>query len=100
MPGKEDSREREDEEKSRNDETDPPEDSAEGSSNSPSTEDGELGRGWSRQEVGGRDPVIEVLGQQPVPFLDTHAAKQCVVSWRTTEADTTKPGPLTSNRVK
>ena len=75
MAGKEDDGEGEDEEKPRDDEAEPAEDGTDRSAQPPRTEDRQLSRRWTRQKVGGSDAIFELLGIQPVPFVDTHATE-------------------------
>jgi hypothetical protein len=85
MLGQEDSREREDEDKAWNNQTDPTEDCPRDPSDSPGTEDGELGRSRTRKEVGGCNPVLELFGFNPVTLLDTQSTEQEDLGGRTTK---------------
>ena len=96
----EDSREDQDEGQSRHNETETSEDGAKSPPQPPGTEDGELGRSRTRQEVGRCHPVLEVLGINPATLLNTHLSKQGDMRWRPAEANTAKTGPLSCDGDK
>ena len=47
-----------------------------------------------RQQVGGRDPVLELLGVEPVAPLDAQPAQERDVRWGSSEADAAETQPL------
>ncbi len=74
--GETEDRQRDDEHQPGHDEADAAADSTNRPPQPPGAEDGQLGGGRSRQQVGGRDAVLELLGSHPAALLDAEATQQ------------------------
>ena len=94
MGGEEDGGQGQDDEESRSDETDSPDEGAEAAAEAPGAEDGELRRRRSRQHVGRRHAVLELAGREPPVLVDAEPTEQRHMGGRSAEADDPDPGPL------
>ena len=92
--GQEDHRQGKDEYEPGEDEAHPPEEGSGGPAQPPGAEDSQLGRGGTRQEVGGGDGVFELLGTDPSPLFHAQAPQQGNVGRGPAEPDAAEAKPL------
>jgi hypothetical protein len=98
MPCKENSRKSEDEYHPRGDETNPADDRSGRATEPPGTEDRQLCRCRARQQVRGRDTVLELLGVEPVAAFDAQLAQERDVRRGSSKADAAEAEPPVRDR--
>ena len=94
MAGEEEGRERNDEPESGDYETEPTEDRAGPSPQTPGAEDGQLGRRRTGQEVGRCDGILELDRPEPALPLDAELTQHADVGGRSAEPGATDAPPL------
>ena len=95
--GEKERRKGQDDGQAREDETDPTDDRPEATPEAPGTVDRQLGRGRAREQIGGRDAVLELVGREPLPFVDAQLPEEGDVGRRAPEPDGSDASPLTDD---
>ena len=96
--GQEQRRQGQDHDQPGHDERRPAGQRAEAAADPPGAEDRQLGGGRAREQVAGRDRVLEFPRVQPFPALDAQFPQQLDVGGRAAEPDAADPAPLPQHR--
>ena len=94
----EERRQRQDRDQPRQHEREPADQPAEPAANAPGAEDRELRRGRARQQVAGRDRVLELLRGDPAAPLDAETPQQRDMRRRPPEPGDADPPPIAGDR--